>query len=146
METALGIKYNPQGKNRGNRALVRYADDFVVLCESKENAEQVVNTLKEWLRIRGLALSEDKTSITHLTEGFDFLGFNIRQYSNVRHRNGTVRLITPSKEAIRRHREKIRDEWRDLTGKPVGKVVSTLTPKIKGWANYYRHQVASKAF
>jgi RNA-directed DNA polymerase len=149
MEEALGIQYRHKKdgeRNQGSRALVRYADDFVVLCESREEAEQVVDILKEWLAVRGLALSQDKTRIVHLTEGFDFLGFNIRQYSDVRRQKGAVRLITPSKEAIQRHRDKMRDEWLSLRGAPVEAVVSRLTPKIKGWANYYRHQVAKTTF
>jgi RNA-directed DNA polymerase len=59
---------------------VRYADDFVCFCETKEDAQQVQNILMEWLKERGLTLSEEKTRIVHLTEGFDFLGFNIRHY------------------------------------------------------------------
>jgi RNA-directed DNA polymerase len=146
MEEALSIKYNAEGYNRENRALVRYADDFVVFCENKTDAEQVIDTLNKWLTMRGLALSEDKTRIVHLTEGFDFLGFNIRQYNSVRSRTGAIRLITPSKEAIQRHRDMMRDEWLQLSGKPVAKVVKTLKPKITGWANYYRHQVATATF
>jgi RNA-directed DNA polymerase len=149
MEEALGISYRPQKIGllcQGDRALVRYADDFVVLCKTRQDAEEVVSILKEWLAERGLMLSEEKTRIVHLTEGFDFLGFNIRQYSDVRKPGGAVRLIKPSEEAMQRHRDKMRDEWKRLRGKPVATVVKTLTPKIKGWANYYRHQVASAAF
>jgi RNA-directed DNA polymerase len=149
MEEALNIRYRHTKdgeRNEGSRALVRYADDFVVLCESREEAEQVLEILKEWLTIRGLSLSEEKTRIVHLTEGFDFLSFNIRQYSNVRRLDGAVRLITPSKEAVRHHREKMRDEWLRLRGKTVKMVIHTLRPKIVGWANYYRHQVAKATF
>ena len=71
---ALGVRFNTQGETLGNRAVVRYADDFVVFCESREDAERVVDLLKEWLATRGLRLSEAKTRIVHLTEGFDFLG------------------------------------------------------------------------
>ena len=150
MEEALGIRNKPNGgsriRNIGSRALVRYADDFVVLCTSKADAEQVITSLKDWLAIRGLTLSEDKTRITHLSEGFDFLGFTTREYTNVHRRNGKVRLITPSKEAVQRHRDKMRDEWTQLRGKPITTVINELGPKIKGWANYYRHQVASRTF
>src|SRR5205085_2172502 len=117
MEKALGIGYQPQKDGErcvGSRALVRYADDFVVFCESREEAGQVIDILREWLATRGLTLSEDKTRIVHLTEGFDFLGFSIRQYSNIRRRKGAVRIIKPSKEAIKRHRDKMRDEWLQL--------------------------------
>jgi len=80
MEEALGVTYDYRGQLIGKRAVVRYADDFVCFCETREDAEQVQKILVEWLKERGLTLSEDKTRIVHLTEGFDFLGFNIRHY------------------------------------------------------------------
>jgi RNA-directed DNA polymerase len=146
MEEALGIRYDRTGRNPGKRALVRYADDFVVLCESKADAERVIEVLTEWLAIRGLKLSDEKTHIVHLTDGFDFLGFNIRQYSDPRRIKGAVRLIKPSKEAIQRHWDEMRDEWLQLRGHSVTAVIKRLRPKITGWANYYRHQVAAKTF
>jgi RNA-directed DNA polymerase len=78
MEAALGVQFNATGATISTRAVVRYADDFVVFCESREDAEQVVHLLNEWLAVRGLRLSEEKTRIVHLTDGFDFLGFNVR--------------------------------------------------------------------
>ncbi len=75
MEAAIGVKYNCRGELIGKRAVVRYADDFVCFCETKEDAQQVQDILTEWLKERGLTLSEEKTRIVHLTVGFDFLGF-----------------------------------------------------------------------
>jgi RNA-directed DNA polymerase len=83
MEEAIGVRYDYRGQLIGKRAVVRYADDFVCLCQSREDAEQVQRILVEWLKVRGLTLSEEKTRIVHLTEGFDFLGFNIRYYPAV---------------------------------------------------------------
>src|SRR6266568_5015448 len=80
MEEAIGVTYNSQGQISGKRALVRYADDFVCFCETKEDAEQVQCILIEWLKERGLTLSPEKTRVVHLTQGFNFLGFNIRHY------------------------------------------------------------------
>ena len=80
MEEAIRVKYDYRGQLISKRAVVRYADDFVCFCESREDAEQVPKILVEWLAVRGLTLSEEKTRIVHLTEGFDFLGFNIRHY------------------------------------------------------------------
>jgi RNA-directed DNA polymerase len=74
MEEALGVKYGWGNTLRSTRALVRYADDFVVFCESREDAEMARQILTEWLGKRGLVLSSEKTRIVHLTEGFDFLG------------------------------------------------------------------------
>ncbi len=85
MEQAAGVRYQRVGKTRrrnGKRAprsLVRYADDLVALCHSRDQAEQVKAQLAGWLAPRGLAFNEDKTRIVHLDEGFDFLGFNVRR-------------------------------------------------------------------
>jgi RNA-directed DNA polymerase len=80
MEKAIGVTYNCRGELIGKRAVVRYADDFVCFCETREDAERVQGILVEWLKERGLTLSQEKTRIVHLTEGFEFLGFNIRHY------------------------------------------------------------------
>ena len=77
METILGIKYNCRGESMGNRVIVRYADDFVILCETKMDAELAKYEINSWLKTRGLELSEEKTQIVHITQGFDFLGFNV---------------------------------------------------------------------
>jgi RNA-directed DNA polymerase len=147
MEEALGARYNKQGHTIGNRALVRYADDFVVFCESREDAEAVIQTLKGWLGERGLTLSEEKTRIVHLTEGFDFLGFNVRQYKTPRtSRYGYKLLIKPSKESVKAIRKKLRDKWLSLRGYDATTVVVTLNPIIRGWANYFRIGVASETF
>jgi RNA-directed DNA polymerase len=76
--------------------LVRYADDFIVTCRSKEILEQeVMPKLKEFLKVRGLTLSEEKTKITHINDGFDFPGFNFTKYK------GKL-LIKPSKKGIKK--------------------------------------------
>jgi RNA-directed DNA polymerase len=81
MEEALGVKYSNRGQSIGKRMVVRYADDFVVFCETKEDAEKVKDEiLPTWLAARGLSMSSEKTRIVHVTEGFDFLGFNIKHY------------------------------------------------------------------
>ena len=90
----------------GSPVAVRYADDVVVLCGSQQQAEQVKARLAEWLAPRGLAFNEDKTRIVRLSEGFDFLGFNVRRYPNRK------LLIKPSKAAVRRLRERLAAETR----------------------------------
>jgi RNA-directed DNA polymerase len=111
--------------------LVRYADDVIALCVSREQAEQVKARLATWLESRGLAFNEEKTRVVHLTEGFDFLGFNIRQY-----RNGKL-LTKPSTTAVKRIKERLRNEVRALRGDNAKLVVGTLNPIIRGWAAYY---------
>jgi RNA-directed DNA polymerase len=148
MEPALGVRYDYRGKIADRRAVVRYADDFVVFCESREDALRIKDELlPPWLAERGLTLSEEKTRVVHLTEGFDFLGCTVRRYpAPATTRTGQKLLITPSKKAIARKREELREEWLRLSGHNVRAVLRRLNPIIRGWATYYRSVVAGKAF
>jgi len=146
MEQTLSVRYDNRGRTISKRAVVRYADDFVVFCESREDAETVIDLLKGWLAARGLELSEEKTRIVHLTEGFDFLGFNVRHYPVTNTKTGFKLLIKPSKESVQGIRDKLRDEWNRMQGANVQGVLKTLNPIVRGWANYHRRVVASKTF
>lgn len=120
--------------------LVRYADDFIVTGGSREFLETTVKPLLEqFLRERGLELSPEKTSITHITEGFDFLGQNVRKY------NGKL-FIKPSKKNIHSFLEKVRKIVKTYKGMPSGKLIQLLNPLIRGWARYHRHVVSKKVF
>jgi RNA-directed DNA polymerase len=120
--------------------LIRYADDLVAICHSREQAEQVKARLAGWLAPKGLVFNEDKTSIVHLSEGVDFLGFNIRRYPN-----GKL-LIKPSKQAIRRIRERLAAEMRSLRGANAIAVIRRFNPILRGWAAYYRSVVSKEVF
>jgi len=145
--TDEGVKYDNKGMGCGKRAVVRYADDFVVFCESKEDAEKSVSILTEWLKERGLTLSPDKTRIVHLSEGFDFLGFNVRHYKATQtSKTGWKLLIKPSRKSVQKIRDKLRDKWRSLRAQSVNTVISHLNPIMRGWANYFRIVVASEKF
>jgi RNA-directed DNA polymerase len=147
MEEAIGVTYDYRGQLIGKRAVVRYADDFVCFCETREDAEQVQKILVEWLKERGLALSEEKTRIVHLTEGFDFLGFNIRHYPAPQtSRTGWKLLIKPSKESVQDVQRKLKDQWDKVQGTNVQSVLTKLNPIIRGWANYFRTAVAKEIF
>jgi RNA-directed DNA polymerase len=146
MEDALGITYNKYGQNQSQRAVVRYADDFVVFCETKEDAENCKQILAQWLTARGLTLSEEKTQIAHIKEGFDFLGFNVRQYWTKKNERGWKLQIKPSKKSVKKIRERLRKEWQSLNGHSAEKVIKRLNPIIRGWANYFRTQPASRTF
>ena len=123
----------------GSPVVVRYADDLLALCHSREQAEQVKARLASWLAPRGLVFNEAKTQITHLDQGVDFLGFNIRRYRG--------KLLTkPSKDALRRIRKRLSTEMRALRGANADAVIRTLNPIIAGWAAYYRIGVSSRAF
>jgi len=147
MEEAIGVKYDYRGQLIGKRAVVRYADDFVCFCETREDAEQVQGILAAWLKERGLTLSEEKTRIVHLTEGFDFLGFNIRHYPAPQtSRTGWKLLIKPSKESVQDVQKKLKDQWDKAQGTNVQAVLTRLNPIIRGWANYFRTAVAKEIF
>lgn len=147
MEEALGVKYDNKGQIRGKRALVRYADDFVIFCESEEDAVKAKADIAAWLDVRGLALSPEKTKICHLRDGFDFLGFNVRQYPAPKtSRSGCKLLIKPSKAAVQKFRSKAKAIWLKNRGQNVGAVLKALNPVIRGWANYYRTVVSKATF
>lgn len=99
-----------------------------------------------WLAKLGLQISEEKTSIKHITEGFDFLGFNTRQYRTRGKRKGYVVLMNPSKTSIKAFKEQIRKEWRKSLTWKTREVIRNLNPKIKGWANYFRSGTSKKIF
>jgi RNA-directed DNA polymerase len=144
MEMAAGVRYYPTGSQAGRvmkgcPALIRYADDLVALCHSRQETLEVKARLATWLAPRGLAFNEDKTRVVTLDEGFDFLGFNVRRY------NGKP-LIKPSKAAVRRIRERLRTEFWSLRGTNAPSVIRRLNPIIRGWAAYYRTQVSAETF
>jgi len=120
--------------------MIRYADDFIISGNSKELLETRVRPLVEkFLSIRGLELSPEKTSVTHIDEGFDFLGMNIRKY------NGKL-LIKPSKKNVKAHLKRVREAIKDnKTAKQVN-LIKMLNPIIKGWANYHKAVSAKDTF
>jgi RNA-directed DNA polymerase len=125
---------------RAKLNLVRYADDFVVTGASQELLETTVRPLLEhFLRERGLELSPEKTSISHIAEGFDFLGQNVRKY------DGKL-LIKPSKKNIHSFLEKVRKLVKANKTIPAGQLVQLLNPLIRGWAPYHRHVVSKQVF
>jgi len=144
MEQAAGVRYQMTGRHVGKTVpdspvLIRYADDLLALCHSRHEAFEVKARLARWLEPRGLAFNEDKTRVVTLEEGFDFLGFNVRQY------HGTL-LIKPSKAAVRQVRERLRTKMRSLRGANAPAVLRELNPIIRGWATYYRGVVSSETF
>jgi RNA-directed DNA polymerase len=119
--------------------LVRYADDFVVTAKSREILEEIQILLTGFLAQRGLILSEEKTLITHISEGFDFSGFNIWKY------NGKL-LIKPSKKS----RKKITDKLHEVifSNKSASQclLIEILNPILTGWGNCFRHAVSKEVF
>jgi RNA-directed DNA polymerase len=144
MEQAAGVRYQKIGSDAGVTAvgspvLIRYADDLLALCHTRDEAFEVKARLAGWLAPRGLCFNEDKTRVVCLGDGFDFLGFNVRRY------RGKL-LIKPSTAAQRRIRERLRTEMRSLRGSNARAVIKRLNPIIRGWAAYYRGVVSSEIF
>ncbi|EIO2936162.1 TPA: group II intron reverse transcriptase/maturase [Vibrio parahaemolyticus] len=128
-------------RKKGYRVnFVGYADDFIVTGHSKECLENEVKPLiAGFLAERGLALSEEKTKITHINDGFDFLGFNLRKYK------GKL-LIKPSKPNVLLFLSNLRALIKKHAALPVNDLIKMMNPKLQGWANYYRHSVAKQIF
>jgi len=144
LEEAAGVRYRACGKNAavakaGSPVVIRYADDLVALCHSQRQAEQVKARLAGWLAPRGLAFNEDKTRIVRLSEGFDFLGFNVRRY------DGKL-LIKPGKAAIGRVKKRLAAEMRALRGSNAKAVLAAIVPVTRGWSAYYRCVVSKRVF
>jgi RNA-directed DNA polymerase len=147
METVLEAHPRNKGHNATKRTVIRYADDFVIMCRTKEDAEQAQEIISKWLAQRGLQLSVDKTRIVSLESGFDFLGFHVRIYpSKQKTEGGWKALVRPSKQSELKIRKRLRDEMLQLNGQNATTVVRRLNPIIRGWANYFRTQSAAKTF
>jgi RNA-directed DNA polymerase len=136
-----GLEVILKEKFKGRKVnYTRYADDFIITGESKELLENEVKpTVTEFLKTRGLQLSEEKTFITHISQGFDFLGFNIRSY------NGKV-LTKPAKKNIKEVTEKIKKIIKTNKQTKQEALIGLLNPVIRGWANYYSHVVSKRIF
>jgi RNA-directed DNA polymerase len=120
---------------------VRYADDFIVTGRSKELLETEVKPLvANFLRVRGLELSEEKTRISHIEQGFDFLGHNIRKY-----RNGKV-LTKPSRQGVISLLRRARALIKANKAATQADLIATVNPLLRGWANFYQHAVAKQVF
>lgn len=130
----------PAKRNRNQSNVIRFADDFVTTGRTKELLEHgAVPTIKDFLAPRGLQLSEEKTLITHIDDGFDFLGYNVRKYKD-------KLLIKPSKKAVKSFLAKVREIIKSMRGAKPEVLIARLNPIIRGWVNYHKHVVAKKTF
>jgi len=129
-----GVMFNPKIN------LIRYADDFVITGATKDVLENEVKPLVEqFLRDRGLQLSPEKTCLTHIEQGFDFLGQNLRKF-------GGKLIIRPSRKNTHVFLEKVRKLIRQNWGMSQTDLIRQLNPVIRGWANYHCHIVAWEMF
>jgi RNA-directed DNA polymerase len=120
--------------------VIRYADDFIVTAESKQILQQKVKpAIRNFLSQRGLNLSGEKTRITRIEDGFDFLGQNLRKY-------GSKFLATPSKNSVKGIISKTRKIIKFHLGSTTARMLQVLNPVIRGWANYHRYACSKNAF
>ncbi len=143
LEGRLKKEYPTQTK-KGQAAskvnVIRYADDFIITGRTKELLETEIRPkVVKFLKERGLRLSEEKTVTTHIENGFDFLGQNIRKYK------GKL-IITPSKKNYTAFMEKVRSTVADMGSAKQEQVIEKLNPIIRGWANYHRHVCSKQTF
>ena len=143
IDHALNIRTWKNGKRANNQYdvhLVRYADDFIITASNPDILEKtILPVISNFLRLRGLELSKEKTSVVNIEQGFDFLGQNIRKY------NGKL-LIKPSKSNIKSFKCKIKDVIKNNSAAKTVNLIRLLNPIIRGWANYHRHIVAKQTF
>ncbi len=119
---------------------IRYADDFIVTADSRELLENnIIPAINDFLKPRGLRLSEEKTRIVRIEQGFDFLGQHLQKFRN-------KLIITPSKENTKSFLDKVRNVIRKCYGQKTCDMIKQLNPIIRGWAYYQRHVQSGRAF
>jgi RNA-directed DNA polymerase len=118
-------------ETRGHQ-MVRYADDFVILCRTKEEAEQVLKAVEEWMQHAELTLHPEKTRIVDATQrgGFDFLGYHFERGYR-----------WPRQKSINKLRETIKRRTRRANGNSISKIVGQINPVIRGWCEYFKHSI-----
>lgn len=165
MEEELGVKLVNVEKHytkTGSRSFVRYADDFVVICYTRDDAELVIQQLGGILGKRGLSLSKAKTSIKNITDGFDFLGFNIKRWpqdgfnpnevfikyekqTNIVYEKSLL-LIKPSEKSIKKFKGTIKNIFNKYNGDKAALMIMELNPVIRGWAQSKMYWHCNRTF
>lgn len=146
LESRTG-RYKPPSERSGNNrgvSIIRYADDFVATGPSRYVlVTHVTPVIENFLGERGMSLNLAKTRIIHREEGFDFLGFSIRQINK---RGNTICLVTPSKDSIKRMLIKVKQILKTNKQAKASTIIELLNPVLRGWANYFKYCNAKKAF
>ena len=145
MEEALNIKYRKRKSrngytyvNKSKYVVIRYADDFVVLCKTLEDAKAVYGLLENYLKERGLTLAPDKTEITHLKDGFDFLSFNTRCYESQNNKKGHIVLTKASEDAVKSFKRKAKFIVDRCYPWNIKESITRLNSLINGTGNYWK--------
>lgn len=134
VKKTFGVKYNSHKVH-----MVRFADDFIVTASDKETLEAIKQMLESFLRERGLTLSMEKTVITHINSGFDFLGWNFRKFK------GKL-IIKPSSKSMRKVTKKISEIIKNNRTTKQEILIQRLNQVLIGWANYHQGTCAKKCF
>ncbi len=138
LETQINKKF-PRWKNKKVN-FIRYADDFVITAISKEViTEEIIPLVTEFLMERGLELSPEKSKITNINDGFNFLSQNVRKFK------GKL-IIRPSKEAVQSFKDKIKKIIDENRGIPAHALIRILNPVIRGWSNYHKGICSKRIF
>lgn len=162
-DTDRRLKHSRRDYGRRIQAprLIRYADDFVILCEELALIEHCKHLVENWLKDADLELHPDKTRIVHTLKehneqkpGFNFLGFEVRQFKVGKHQSGSLNgkklgfktIIQPSKESIDRHYQTLKATCIKHRALSAGALISNINPIIRGWCNYQSPWHASKSF
>lgn len=146
-QLAQSLPGNKQA-NRWALSLIRYADDFVILHKDQTVVKRCKEIISEWLNDMGLELKPSKTKITHTYDGFEFLGFNIKQYKvgKGQSKQGFKTIITPSKKSVKVHYERLAKAINSHKAAPQKALISRLNPIIRGWANYHSTACSKETF
>jgi RNA-directed DNA polymerase len=145
-----GLEAVVQGGNWHRRVhninYVRWADDFLVTANSREVLEEtVLPRINAFLAARGVRLSRTKTVITHISQGFDFLGQTLRKYERPQGKPAKLQ-ITPSKASLQAIKARVKALCKQSTGSTPAQLIGTLNPVLRGWANYHRHVICGTTF
>lgn len=139
MEKLLMAKYPKRSGKSPKVNFIRYADDFIITAASEDIAKEIKVLLTDFFKERGLELSNEKTLITNINDGFDFLGWNFRKYK------GKL-LIKPSKKSVKKFTEKVSGIIHTGRNWSQAALIYKLNPIIRGWTNYHKSSVSSKIF
>jgi RNA-directed DNA polymerase len=133
-------------RRRHNLHYVRWADDFIVTANSREVLTDVIlPRINAFLAARGVRLSAEKTVLTPLSQGFDFLGQTVRKHEQRNGKPAKLR-ITPSKASFQALTAKVRTRCKQAAGATPEQLIETLNPLLRGWANYHRHVLCGQIF
>jgi RNA-directed DNA polymerase len=121
---------------QSGREMVRYADDFILLCRSRSEAEEALRAIQQWIEAAGLRLHSEKTRLVDLHEakaGFDFLGYHFQR--------GGKRW--PRKKSVQKLKEALRAKTRRNNGESLQTIIAQVNLTLKGWYGYFRHSIVA---